>query len=88
MSETIRERIVISPWLTSFVAAKYLGIAVGTLRNWTRTGFVPHSKRGRVVRYHREELDRWLAEAKQATTRETAPGPYRSNLDNISLYSN
>jgi excisionase family DNA binding protein len=52
-----------SPWLRANVAAKYLGIALGTLRNWTSDGFIPHVKRGHVVRYHREELDRWLAEA-------------------------
>lgn len=50
-----------SPWLTPEAAAAYLGIALGTLRNWTSARFVPHAKRGGVVRYHRDELDRWLA---------------------------
>lgn len=49
-----------SPWLTPQEAADYLGIAVGTLRNWTSNGVVPYAKRGGVVRYHREELDHWL----------------------------
>lgn len=49
-----------SPWMTPLEAALYLGIALGTLRNWTSARYVPHSKRGGVVRYHRDVLDRWL----------------------------
>ena len=50
-----------SPWMTPEVAADYLGIALVTLRNWTSAHFVPFAKKGRVVRYHREAIDRWLA---------------------------
>ena len=50
-----------SPWMTPEDAAEYLGIALGTLRNWTSARFVPHVKKGRVVRYHREVIDKWLA---------------------------
>jgi excisionase family DNA binding protein len=50
-----------SPWLTPPMAAAYLGIALGTLRNWTSARFVPHSKKGRFVRYHRDALDRWMS---------------------------
>jgi excisionase family DNA binding protein len=49
-----------SPWMTPEEAAAYLGIALGTLRNWTSARFIPFSKRGRVVRYHRDAIDRWL----------------------------
>jgi len=49
-----------SPWLTPVDAATYLGVALGTLRNWTSARYVPHVKRGRVVRYHRDTLDAWL----------------------------
>ena len=52
-----------SPWLRPYAAAAYLGVALGTLRNWTSTGHVPFARRGRVVRYHREELDAWLRQA-------------------------
>lgn len=55
--------VPLSPWLKPAEAAAYLGIAIGTLRNWTSMRFVPHAKRGGVVRYHRGELDRWLARA-------------------------
>jgi len=50
-----------SPWFTPVEAARYLGIALGTIRNWTSQRFIPFAKKGRVVRYHRDELDRWLA---------------------------
>jgi excisionase family DNA binding protein len=49
------------PWLTAAEAAEYLRVAEGTLRNWTSMKYVPHVKRGRLVRYHRDELDRWMA---------------------------
>lgn len=50
-----------SPWLKPADAAVYLGVSLGTLRNWTSARYVPFSKRGRVVRYHRDALDRWLS---------------------------
>jgi excisionase family DNA binding protein len=50
-----------SPWMTPEETATYLGIALGTLRNWTSARFIPFSKRGRVVRYHRETIDKWLS---------------------------
>ena len=50
-----------SPWMTPEEAADYLGIALGTLRNWTSARFIPFVKRGGVVRYNRASIDRWLA---------------------------
>jgi excisionase family DNA binding protein len=50
-----------SPWMSPEDTAQYLGIALGTLRNWTSAHFVPHAKKGRVVRYHRDTIDKWLA---------------------------
>ena len=50
-----------SPWMTPQEAADYLHIALGTLRNWTSARFVPFVKRGRIVRYHRDAIDRWLS---------------------------
>jgi excisionase family DNA binding protein len=50
-----------SPWLTPQEAAAYLNISLGTLRNWTSARYVPFSKRGRVVRYHKDIIDKWLA---------------------------
>ena len=50
-----------TPWMTPVEAATYLGISLGTLRNWTSARYVPFARRGRVVRYRREILDDWLA---------------------------
>jgi excisionase family DNA binding protein len=50
-----------SPWMSPEETARYLGIALGTLRNWTSNRFIPFCKRGRVVRYNRDTIDRWLA---------------------------
>ncbi len=49
-----------SPWMSPTETAQYIGVALGTLRNWTSAKYVPHSKRGRVVRYHRDTIDQWL----------------------------
>jgi excisionase family DNA binding protein len=51
----------LSPWMTPQETADYLQIALGTLRNWTSARFIPHVKRGRIVRYHRETIDKWLS---------------------------
>lgn len=61
-----------SPWLTPVEAALYLGVALGTLRNWTSAHYVPYAKRGRVVRYRRDVLDAWLTRG-ACTGRATLP---------------
>lgn len=58
--ETMDE-LILTRWLTPTEAAAYLKVALGTLRNWTSARYVPFAKRGRVVRYDREALDKWLA---------------------------
>ncbi len=50
-----------TPWMNPEVTAGYLGISLGTLRNWTSARYIPFAKRGRVVRYHRDAIDRWLS---------------------------
>jgi excisionase family DNA binding protein len=63
-----------SPWLTPIEAANYLGIALGTLRNWTSARFIPHAKRRGIVRYHRCTIDRWLERGACAGRRTFASG--------------
>ena len=48
------------PWLKASEAAEYLALAVGTVHNLTWAGRLPCCKRGRIVRYHRDDLDAWL----------------------------
>ncbi len=47
-----------SPWLNTNQAADYLSVSGGTLRNWRSAGAGPRYRTvGRVVRYHRDDLD-------------------------------
>jgi hypothetical protein len=54
-----------SPWLTRAQAAAYLGVPESRLARDTakngRHAFPVHHD-GALVRYHRDELDRWLLE--------------------------
>jgi predicted site-specific integrase-resolvase len=50
--------------LTTVAAAEYLGVAPQTLAVWRIRGTGPVFLRvRRIVRYRREDLDRWLAPA-------------------------
>lgn len=48
-------------------AAKYIGIAPGTLANWDSTGRfnIPKYRIGRLIRYKIEDLDTWLEEQRE-----------------------
>lgn len=48
-------------WYTRSEAADYLGFSVKTLANWAASGAGPDLRRvGRAVRYHRDELNRFV----------------------------
>lgn len=51
-----------SPWLNTDQAAAYLGSTPGTLKNWRARGTGPksHIVNERSVRYHTEDLDRFV----------------------------
>lgn len=51
-----------SPWQDSEQAAAYLGSTPGTLKNWRATGQGPkyHVVQSRLIRYHVEDLDRFV----------------------------
>jgi len=50
-----------SPWMTTEEVAAYLSVSPGTVRNWVSQRYIPFARRGRVVRFHRGKIDRWLA---------------------------
>jgi excisionase family DNA binding protein len=51
-----------SPWLNIDAAAEYLSVSPGTLRNWRSAGSGPRYRMvGRIVRYHRDDLNTWLS---------------------------
>ena len=49
-----------SPWMTSSEVASYLGVSLGTLRNWVSRRYVPFARRGHVIRFHRGMIDAWF----------------------------
>ncbi len=51
-----------SPWLGTTEAAAYLGSTPGTLKNWRAAGTGPayHILQERLVRYHVDDLDRFV----------------------------
>lgn len=56
-----------SPWMTTDQAANYLRVSGGTLRNWRSQGSGPTYRNvGRVVRYHREDLDAFMTDGANA----------------------
>jgi len=48
-------------WMTAEEAAEYTRLAVGTIYNKVSKGTIPHHGGGRLLRFRRDELDRWLA---------------------------
>jgi hypothetical protein len=51
-----------SPWFDCEHAGAYLGCAPGTLKTWRARGEGPpyHVINGKLVRYHRDELDAFV----------------------------
>ena len=62
-----------TPWLTVEEVADYLSVSAGTVRNWVSQQDIPHAKRGRVVRFHRDRIDAWLSRG--ACKGRTSPTP-------------
>lgn len=46
--------------LTPQQIAEKLGVAVSTIYQWTHTGFIPHIKLGRFVRFRESDINKWL----------------------------
>lgn len=47
--------------MTTEAAAKYLSVSPGTMHNWRSKGAGPSYRTvGRIVRYHRDDLDAFM----------------------------
>ena len=46
--------------LDSAQAADFLGIAESTIRKWVSSRYVPYIKMGRLVKFNRNSLEKWL----------------------------
>jgi excisionase family DNA binding protein len=54
-----------SPWLSAASAADYLDWPKQRLYKLTADGAIPHYKQDGRLLFHRQELDRWLADFRQ-----------------------
>jgi excisionase family DNA binding protein len=62
-SEVVRDKRyggVVEQLLTPQQMAGKLGVAVSTIYQWTHTGFIPHVKLGRLVRFRESDVEKWL----------------------------
>ncbi len=59
-----------SPWMTTAEAAAYVRCSVRTLEGHRRTGGGPvyHRQNGRLVFYHRSDLDAWRRQGRAENT--------------------
>jgi excisionase family DNA binding protein len=46
--------------LTPQQIAEKLGVAISTIYQWTHTGYIPHIKLGRFVRFRESDIEKWL----------------------------
>jgi excisionase family DNA binding protein len=58
------EHPVQKSWLTLKEAAKYLGVRPETVRTSYITQGLPYSKRGKLLYFRLEDIDRWLEEGR------------------------
>ena len=42
--------------------AEMLGVKPSTIYQWTHTGYIPHMKLGKLVRFRLQDIERWLEE--------------------------
>ena len=52
-----------TPWLTTTEAAEYLRVSPSSVYHMVSRKEIPSSRVGRVLRFNRDELDRWVADS-------------------------
>ena len=65
----VRKRFIPS-LLTLEELAEYLGLQKQTIYNWLNQRKISGIKIGKVWRFERKEIDRWISECKSATYKE------------------
>lgn len=53
-------------YLTLIELCQWLKVSPATIYDWTHTGFVPHLKLGRLLRFERTAIAAWLEERRCA----------------------
>lgn len=55
-------------WISTDEAAEYLGVKATTIREWIkRNNGIPAHKIGRLWKFKKNELDKWIKSGKSAT---------------------
>jgi excisionase family DNA binding protein len=57
-----KTNIVNKQWINTEEAAQFLGVTTRTIANYRERGLIPFAQVGRVIRYRREDLNRFLME--------------------------
>lgn len=53
-------------WISLEEAANYMGITKDTVRNWIKKTDIPAHKIGKMWKFKRSELDKWIKSGKSA----------------------
>ena len=59
-------------WLSVEEIAAYLGVKRDTVYKWKRLKGMPHHKVGRLVKFRREEVDKWVLSGKAGHAQDSA----------------
>ncbi len=63
-------------YLTLTELCKWLKLKPATVYDWTHTGFIPHVKLGRLLRFERGRIAAWVAD-RERTGRPTKTVPLK-----------
>ena len=61
MSENLQDS-----WISLDEAASYLGVTKDTVRNWIKKTDIPAHKIGKLWKFKRSELDKWIISGRSA----------------------
>jgi excisionase family DNA binding protein len=73
--EVLDERAGAAPpkvYLSAAEVGEMIGVHAHSVANYTRDRGLPHLRIGRVLRFQREDVERWLAEQARASSTGTA----------------
>jgi excisionase family DNA binding protein len=74
------------PLMTMQEVAQYLQCSLSTVRRWVGRGVLPHYRMGRMIRFRRAELDRWLEAYREGNWPAAEARPLELEPDQLSLF--
>ncbi|MCC7263699.1 MAG: helix-turn-helix domain-containing protein [Candidatus Latescibacteria bacterium] len=73
--------------MTMQEVAEYLQCSLSTIRRWVVRGKVPHYRMGKLVRFRRAELDRWLEACREGDWDQVVGGAGEPEPAQLSLFA-